>query len=141
MKTILKTFAILILTIFSINYSYSQEVIAAGQEPAWILDYDNSFTFNLFVGENQTVYTLIKKSVPESSTADISVSYSLKSLDGKTATLVIEYFDPESPESCPCFHDMGEGKNAGKAYLITEKQTFYIGCAEFTGNEVLSAMD
>jgi hypothetical protein len=60
----------------------------------------------------------------------------LKSVKGKSVILVVEYFDPESHESYPCFHDTGEGFNAGKAYLVTEKDQFFVGCAEFVENPI-----
>ena len=115
----------------------AQQVIAGGQQPAWVLDYDGASTFMLYVGENSFAYTLAAEPKPEGSSTEIAESWILVGENGKTATLVIEYFDPESAESCPCFHDFGEGLNAGKAYLITENKQFYIGCAEFTDEQVV----
>lgn len=112
-------------------FSFSQGVIASGTEPAWILDWDGGKNYTLFLGENVFSYTRIANPIPEGSSAEIAESWVFKGEKGKTATLVVEYFDPESAESCPCFHDFGEGLNAGKAYLITENQQFFIGCAEY----------
>lgn len=110
----------------------AQSVIASGQEPAWFLEYDGGKNLTLYLGENSFAYTLVSIPSPEGSTPDIAQTYVMKGENGKTATLVFEYFDPESAESCPCFHDMGEGLNKGKAYLITENNQFFIGCADFT---------
>ncbi len=109
----------------------SQSVIASGQQPAWTLDWDGGKSLTLYVGENSYSYTLASTPEPEGSSREISESWILKGQNGKTAVLVMEFFDPESAESCPCFHDMGEGLNRGKAYLITENAEFYIGCGEF----------
>lgn len=116
----------------------SQSVIASGQQPAWTLDWDGNKVLTLYVGENSFSYTLLSKPAPEGSSREISESWVLKGQNGKTATLVMEFFDPESAESCPCFHDMGEGLNRGKAYLITENSQFYIGCGEFIEAPVTS---
>ncbi len=138
MKTL---FFALLAGFFITQNAHAQNVIAAGQEPAWILDYDGSKTFMLYIGENAFAYTLVSNPAPEGSMREISESWVLRGEDGKLATLVIEYFDPESAESCPCFHDLGEGNNAGKAYLITENNQFYIGCAEFWDNQMYSSND
>ena len=108
----------------------AQGVVASGIEPAWLLDWDGNKNYTLYLGENVFNYTLISKKAAEGSLAEISETWVLRGEKGKTAVLVVEYFDPESEESCPCFHDFGEGLNAGKAYLITENQQFFIGCAE-----------
>ena len=110
----------------------AQTVIASGQEPAWFLEYDGGKNLTLYIGENSFAYSLVSIPAPEGSTTDIAQSYVMKGENGKNATLVFEYFDPESAESCPCFHDLGEGLNKGKAYLITETNQFFIGCADFT---------
>jgi hypothetical protein len=110
----------------------AQTVIASGQEPAWFLEYDGGKNLTLYIGENSFAYSLVSIPAPEGSTTDIAQSYVMKGENGKNATLVFEYFDPESAESCPCFHDLGEGLNKGKAYLITENNQFFIGCADFT---------
>ena len=116
---------------FLISSSYNaQEVIASGQEPAWILDWDGGKNFTFYQGENTYNYTLTSNPTPKGSSKEISEAWTLKGEKGKTATLVIEYFDPMSAESCPCFHDFGEGLNNGKAYFISENGQFYIGCAE-----------
>lgn len=111
--------------------SKAQSVIASGQEPAWTLDWDGEKKLTLYVGENSFAYTLVSQPAPEGSSKEISESWILKGEGNKTAVLVMEFFDPESAESCPCFHDMGEGLNRGKAYLITENGEFYIGCGEY----------
>ena len=116
----------------------SQSVIASGQEPAWTLDYDGGKNLVLYVGENSFAYTLVSKPGPEGSSSEIAESWVMKGEEGKTAVLVMEFFDPESAESCPCFHDLGEGLNRGKAYLITENHQFYIGCGEFLEEPVTS---
>jgi len=116
----------------------TQSVIASGQEPAWTLDYDGGKNLVLYVGENSFAYTLVSKPGPEGSSKEISESWVMKGENGKTAVLVMEFFDPESAESCPCFHDLGEGLNRGKAYLITENSQFYIGCGEFLEEPVSS---
>lgn len=110
----------------------AQTVIASGQEPAWFLEYDGGKNLTLYIGENSFAYSLVSIPAPEGSTTDIAQSYVMKGENGNNATLVFEYFDPESAESCPCFHDLGEGLNKGKAYLITENNQFFIGCADFT---------
>jgi hypothetical protein len=127
MKTYLFIFAFITFT-YSVK---SQSVIASGQQPAWTLDWDGGKNLTLYVGENSYSYTLASIPEPEGSSREISESWILKGQNGKTAVLVMEFFDPESAESCPCFHDMGEGLNRGKAYLITENAEFYIGCGEF----------
>ena len=127
MKTYIFTLAVLSLSMIG----NAQSVIASGQQPAWTLDWDGNKVLTLYVGENSYAYTLISKPEPEGSSREISESWVMKGQNGKTATLVMEFFDPESAESCPCFHDMGEGLNRGKAYLITENAQFYIGCGEF----------
>lgn len=127
MKTYIFTLAILSLSMIG----KGQSVIASGQQPAWTLDWDGNKSLILYVGENSYAYTLISKPSPEGSSREISESWVMKGQNGRTATLVMEFFDPESAESCPCFHDMGEGLNRGKAYLITENAEFYIGCGEF----------
>lgn len=111
--------------------SKSQSVIAGGQQPAWTLDWDGAKKLTLYVGENSFSYTLLSKPSPEGSSTEISESWVMKGENGKTATLVMEFFDPESAESCPCFHDLGEGLNRGKAYFVTENAQFFIGCGEF----------
>jgi hypothetical protein len=111
--------------------SFGQGVVASGIEPAWLLDWDGGKNYTLYLGENVYSYTLVSKSAPEGSFAEISESWVFKGEKNQTAVLIIEYFDPESAESCPCFHDFGEGLNAGKAYLVTENQQFLIGCAEY----------
>ena len=124
----------LILFLAAISFTFSskaQSVIASGQSPAWTLDYDGTKNLTLYVGENSFSYTLVSQPAPEGSSKEISESWVLKGENGKTAVLVMEFFDPESAESCPCFHDMGEGLNRGKAYLVTENGAFYIGCGEF----------
>ena len=127
MKTYIFILAVLCFSIMS----KAQSVIASGQQPAWTLDWDGNKGLTLYVGENSYAYTLISKPAPEGSSREISESWVMKGQNGKTATLVMEFFDPESAESCPCFHDMGEGLNRGKAYLITENSQFFIGCGEF----------
>jgi len=127
MKTYIFTLAILSFSMIG----KSQSVIASGQQPAWTLDWDGNKSLTLYVGENSFAYTLISKPSPEGSSREISESWVMKGQNGKTATLVMEFFDPESAESCPCFHDMGEGLNRGKAYFISENTQFYIGCGEF----------
>ncbi|MCE2743184.1 MAG: hypothetical protein LW701_06425 [Fluviicola sp.] len=116
----------------------TQSVIASGQEPAWTLDYDGGKNLVLYVGENSFAYTLVSKPGPEGSSKEIAESWVMKGENGKTAVLVMEFFDPESAESCPCFHDLGEGLNRGKAYMITENAQFYIGCGEFLEEPVSS---
>jgi hypothetical protein len=116
----------------------AQSVIASGQEPAWTLDYDGGKNLVLYVGENSFAYTLVSKPGPEGSSKEIAESWVMKGENGKTAVLVMEFFDPESAESCPCFHDLGEGLNRGKAYMITENAQFYIGCGEFLEEPVSS---
>ena len=134
----MKTF-ILVLSILSLSMvGNAQSVVASGQEPAWTLDWDGNKGLILYVGENSFAYTLISKPAPEGSSSEISESWVMKGQNGKTATLVMEFFDPESAESCPCFHDMGEGLNRGKAYFITENAQFYIGCGEFIETPVSS---
>jgi hypothetical protein len=123
-----------LFTIFLIAFPYfsqAQSVLASGQEPAWTLDWDGAQGLTLYVGEHSFAYTLTSKPSPEGSSDEISESWILKGENGKIAVLVMEFFDPESAESCPCFHDMGEGLNRGKAYLITENGQFFIGCGEF----------
>ena len=127
----MRTYMILFATIGLTFFSNAQSVIASGQQPAWNLDWDGGKNLTLFAGENSFSYTLVSKPMPEGSSNEISESWILKGENGKSAVLVMEFFDPESAESCPCFHDMGEGLNRGKAYLITENGTFYIGCGEF----------
>jgi hypothetical protein len=128
MKTFL--FSVFIFVFFPC-YNYSQSVLASGQEPAWILDWDGNKQFVFYLGENAFEYTLVSKNAPQGSSSEISESWVIKNKSGKTAVLVIEYFDPESPESCPCFHDLGEGLNKGSAYFIHEDGIFYIGCADY----------
>jgi hypothetical protein len=125
----------LIICFFSIlflpSFGYGQSVLASGQEPAWFLDWDGNNQFVLYLGESAFEYTLVSKNAPEGSSNEISESWLLKNKSGHTAVLLIEYFDKDSPESCPCFHDLGEGLNKGSAYFIHEGGTFYIGCAEY----------
>lgn len=128
-----------LLISFVLGYSLigkSQSVIASGQEPAWTLDWDGGKNLVLYVGENSFSYTLVSKPGPEGSSKEIAESWVMKGENGKTAVLVMEFFDPESAESCPCFHDLGEGLNRGKAYFVTENTQFYIGCGEFLENPV-----
>ena len=127
----MKTFIFILIALSFSKLVQSQSVIASGQQPAWTLDWDGGKNLTLYVGENSFSYSLISKPAPEGSSREISESWVLKGENGKTATLVMEFFDPESAESCPCFHDMGEGLNRGKAYFITENSQFYIGCGEF----------
>jgi hypothetical protein len=127
----MKLYLFILATLSFSTIGNSQSVIASGQQPAWTLDWDGNKVLTLYVGENSFSYTLLSKPAPEGSSREISESWVLKGQNGKTATLVMEFFDPESAESCPCFHDMGEGLNRGKAYLITENSQFYIGCGEF----------
>ena len=127
----MKLYLFILATLSFSTICSSQSVIASGQQPAWTLDWDGNKALTLYVGENSFSYTLLSKPAPEGSSIEISESWVLKGQNGKTATLVMEFFDPESAESCPCFHDMGEGLNRGKAYLITENSQFYIGCGEF----------
>jgi hypothetical protein len=127
----MKLYLFILATLGISTLSLAQSVIASGQQPAWTLDWDGNKALTLYVGENSFSYTLLSKPAPEGSSREISESWVLKGQNGKTATLVMEFFDPESAESCPCFHDMGEGLNRGKAYLITENAQFYIGCGEF----------
>ncbi|MBI1838399.1 MAG: hypothetical protein HYR91_14140 [Flavobacteriia bacterium] len=127
----MKIFFLLVIVFGFTIIAKAQTVIASGQEPAWTLDWDGGKNFVLYVGENSFAYTLVSKPAPEGSSTEIAESWVLKGENGKTAVLVLEYFDPESAESCPCFHDLGEGLNRGKAYLITENNQFYIGCGEF----------
>ena len=127
----MKTFIFLLAALSFSKLVRAQSVIASGQQPAWTLDWDGGKNLTLYVGENSFAYSLISKPAPEGSSREISESWVLKGENGKTATLVMEFFDPESAESCPCFHDMGEGLNRGKAYFITENSQFYIGCGEF----------
>lgn len=127
----MKAFLLIIATVSLTFISKAQSVIASGQQPAWTLDWDGGKNLTLYVGENSFAYTLTSQPAPEGSSNEISESWVLKGENGKTAVLVMEFFDPESAESCPCFHDMGEGLNRGKAYFITENGTFYIGCGEF----------
>jgi hypothetical protein len=127
----MKTYLFILATLSFSFISKAQSVIASGQQPAWTLDWDGAKNLTLYVGENSFAYTLVSKPAPEGSSREISESWVMKGENGKTATLVMEFFDPESAESCPCFHDMGEGLNRGKAYLITENSQFYIGCGEF----------
>lgn len=127
----MKTFIFLLAALSFSKLVRAQSVIASGQQPAWTLDWDGGKNLTLYVGENSFSYSLISKPAPEGSSREISESWILKGENGKTATLVMEFFDPESAESCPCFHDMGEGLNRGKAYFITENSQFYIGCGEF----------
>lgn len=110
---------------------WGQGVLASGLEPAWILDWDGQDRYTLFVGEEQFEYELLHNTEPEGSSTEIAQTWVFRSEKGATATLVIEFFDPESAESCPCFHDFGEGYNAGKAYFISENHVFYIGCADY----------
>jgi len=134
----MKTYIFILATIGFSFISSAQSVIASGQQPAWTLDWDGGKKLTLYVGENSFAYTLISKPAPEGSSTEISESWVMKGENGKTATLVMEFFDPESAESCPCFHDMGEGLNSGKAYLITENSQFFIGCGEFNEAPVSS---
>lgn len=127
MKTLI-TFIVFTLVCF---IGQTQTVVASGQEPAWTLEWDGAKNMTLYVGENSFSYTLVSQPGPEGSTKEIAESWVMKGEKGKTAVLVMEFFDPESAESCPCFHDMGEGLNRGKAYLVTENSQFYIGCGEF----------
>lgn len=134
----MKAFLFIFLTVGFSSFCKAQSVIASGQEPAWTLDWDGSKNLVLYVGENSFSYTLESQPEPEGSSNEISESWILKGENGKTAVLVMEFFDPESAESCPCFHDMGEGLNRGKAYLITENSQFYIGCGEYLETPVSS---
>ncbi len=132
----MKTYSIVIgFIMLSLNFK-AQTVVASGQEPAWILDWDGGKNFTFYQGENSFSYTLIINPEPIGSSKEISEAWTLKGENGKTATLVIEYFDPMSAESCPCFHDFGEGLNKGKAYFITENGSFYIGCADYLEESV-----
>lgn len=128
---VMKSFLFILFSMSFISYVKAQSVVASGQEPAWTLDWNGAKDLTLYVGENSFSYSLLSKPAPEGSSREISESWILKGENGKTATLVMEFFDPESAESCPCFHDMGEGLNRGKAYLITENGQFFIGCGEF----------
>jgi|TARA_R110000737_G_scaffold352064_1_gene396523 hypothetical protein len=130
----MKIAGIFCFSLFFVLNAFSQGVVASGTEPAWLLDWDGDVTYTLYIGEESSTYTLMANPAPEGSSIEIAESWTLKGNRGKTAVLVVEYFDPESPESCPCFHDFGEGLNAGKAYLITENQKFYVGCAEYVEN-------
>lgn len=132
-----KTFFIALLSLAPF-ISWGQGVVASGVDPAWLLDFDGTNVYTLYQGENVFTYTLVSKQIAEGSLPEIAESWVLKGERGKTAVLVIEYFDAESAESCPCFHDFGEGLNAGKAYLITENQQFFIGCAEYTSSPFTS---
>ncbi|GEM_PF-3103061 len=134
----MKTLFILLATICFTFSSKAQSVIASGQSPAWTLDWDGAKSLTLYVGENSFSYTLISQPAPQGSSTEISESWIFKGENGKTAVLVMEFFDPESAESCPCFHDMGEGLNRGKAYLVTENAEFYIGCGEFLETPITS---
>ncbi len=116
----------------------AQSVVASGQEPAWTLDWDGGKNLTLYVGENSYAYTLVSKPGPEGSSKEIAESWVMKGTGGKNAVLVMEFFDPESAESCPCFHDLGEGLNRGKAYIVTENGQFFIGCGEFLEAPVVS---
>ena len=109
----------------------AQGVLASGVEPAWILDWDGQDLYTLFIGEDEYSYELVADLEPLGSSSEIAETWVFKGERGRTATLVIEFFDPTSAESCPCYHDFGEGFNAGKAYFITERQEFYIGCADY----------
>ncbi len=124
-------------SVFALNV-HAQGVLASGLEPAWILDWDGQEKYTLFVGEETTEYKLVSKLTPLGSTEEISQSWVFENDKGEKATLIIEFFDPESAESCPCFHDFGEGYNAGKAYLISEKNEFYIGCADYVEQPISS---
>jgi len=135
MKAITLLFSTFLLTC-TIN---AQTVIASGQEPAWFLEHDGGKNLTLYIGENMFSYTLTSKPSPEGSTNDIAETWILKGENGKTATLIFEFFDPESPESCPCFHDLGEGLNRGKAYLITENSQFFIGCSDLLEDPITYA--
>lgn len=130
----MKIIGLFCFSLFFMLNAFSQGVEASGTEPAWLLDWDGDKTYTLYLGEESTSYTLLANPAPEGSSIEISESWILKGVKGKIAVLVVEYFDPESPESCPCFHDFGEGRNAGKAYLVTENQKLYVGCAEFVEN-------
>lgn len=130
---------VIIITVIGWSFGVkAQSVIASGQEPAWTLDWDGGKNLILYVGENSFAYTLVSQPGPEGSSKEIAESWVMKGENGKTAVLVMEFFDPESAESCPCFHDMGEGLNRGKAYLITENNQFFIGCGEFIEAPVTS---
>ena len=127
----MKAYIFILATLGFSMMSKAQSVIASGQSPAWTLDWDGGKGLTLYVGENSYAYNLVSKPAPEGSSREISESWVMKGQNGKTATLIMEFFDPESAESCPCFHDLGEGLNRGKAYLVTENGQFYIGCGEF----------